>query len=105
MDTFKERSRADIQVEFFDPAGAPAVPTTITYSTYCESTHSTIKTDVAVATPAASITITLDANDNAIQDPTSASEIKVLTIKSTYGTGDEANDQYRYSVENLSRVS
>lgn len=103
MDEVKERSRSDITVAFTDPAGAPAVPTTVTYSTKCRSTGTAIKTNTSV-TPAASVTITLDATDNTIQNAANPHEFKVLTVKSTYGIGDECNDEYVYKVLNLSNV-
>jgi hypothetical protein len=103
MDEFNERSRADIAVAFTDPAGAPVVPATITYSTKCRTTGTPIKADIPV-TPAASVTITLDSADQAIQNSANPYELKVLTIKSTYGVGDECNDEYVYRVKNLSGV-
>ena len=103
MNIIKERSRADITVSFTDPTGAPAVPATVTYSTKCTTTGIAIKTNVTI-TPAASVKIILDASDNAIQNTANATEIKALTVKSTYGIGDECNDEYVYSVINLSGV-
>jgi hypothetical protein len=104
MDTVNERSSAYITVNFLDKTGAPAVPSTVTYSTKCRSTGTAIKTDVTV-TPAASVQITLDALDSAIQDSSNNTEIKVLTVKASYGANDECNAEYVWQVKNLTGVS
>ena len=104
METVNENSRADYTVAFTDPSGVAAIPTSITYSTYCKTTGTAIKTDTAVASPAASITITLDSLDNAIQSTANAYETKVLTIKASYGSTDKCNAEVEYRVKNLQRV-
>ncbi|MBI3902776.1 MAG: hypothetical protein HY306_07525 [Nitrosomonadales bacterium] len=78
MDIVNEKTSAYITVSFLDKNGAPAVPTSITYSTRCLSTGAQIKNAINV-TPAASIQITLDALDNAIQAAQNPSELKLLT--------------------------
>lgn len=103
MDIVNERSSAYITVAFLDKNGAPAIPTSITYSTRCTSTGTAIKSNVTV-TPASTIIITLDALDNAIQNTSNSSENKLLTVRSTYGTNDECNDEYAWSVKNLTGV-
>jgi hypothetical protein len=103
MDLINERTTAYVRVDFTDASGIGAVPATVTYSTKCKTTGTAIKTNVAV-TPAASVTITLDALDNAIQNSASQSEEKLLTVRATYGTNDENNAEYRWRVKNLSGV-
>jgi hypothetical protein len=103
MDIVKERSTAYISVSFVDKNGAAAVPSTVTYSTKCTTTGTAIKTNVSV-TPASTVTITLDSLDNTIQNANNNSEQKALTVRSSYGTNDECNDDYFWSVSNLLSV-
>lgn len=103
MDIVNEKSTAYVTVAFSDKAGAPAIPATVTYSTKCKTTGTAIKTNVAVA-PAASVEITLDALDNAIQTPANAAEDKLLTVRATYGVNDECNSDYTWRVKNLGGV-
>jgi len=103
MDLVNERSTAYVSVSFVDKDGAPATPLTVTYSTKCKATGTAIKTNVSV-TPAPTVTITLDALDNAIQSASNASEEKLMTVRSTYGANDECNDEYTWRVKNLSGV-
>lgn len=103
MDIINERSTAYIEVAFTDKDGAAAIPASVTYSTKCKATGTAIKTNVAV-TPAATVTITLDATDNTIQTATNQYEDKLLTVKATYAAGDECNSEYTWRVNNLSGV-
>ncbi|MBI3901856.1 MAG: hypothetical protein HY306_02765 [Nitrosomonadales bacterium] len=66
----------------------------------CLSTGAQIKNAINV-TPAASIQITLDALDNAIQAAQNPSELKLLTVHAVYGSNDECNDECRWQVKNL----
>lgn len=103
MDIVNEKTTAYVTVAFTDKAGAPAIPTAVTYSTKCKTTGTAIKTNVAV-TPAASVEIVLDALDNAIQAAANQSEEKLLTVKATYGANDECNSDYAWRVKNLEGV-
>jgi hypothetical protein len=103
MDIVPEGSSSYVTVTFKDKDGNLAVPLSVTYSTYCNTTGTAIKTNVAL-TPASSIVITLNALDNAIIVQSNSSEEKVLTVKSNYGVNDNANDEYVYQVKNLKGV-
>ena len=103
MDFVNERSAAYITVSFTDQTGAPATPSTITYSTKCLSTGIAIKTNVSV-TPASSIVITLDALDSAIQNTLNDIEEKLLTVNAVFNVNDESHDEYHWFVKNLSGV-
>lgn len=103
MDIVNEKSSSYVTVDFTDQTGAAAIPAAITYSTKCKTTGIAIKTNIAV-TPASSITIKLDALDNAIQTTTNQSEDKLLTVHATYGASDECNDEYVWRVKNLDGV-
>jgi ribulose kinase len=100
MDVVNEKSSSDITVSFFDKTGTPAVPVSITYSTKCMTTGTAIKTAIAV-TPAAVITISLDALDSAIQNSMNSVENKLLTVQATYGIYDQCNDDYTWQVRNM----
>jgi hypothetical protein len=103
MDIVNEKSTAYITVDFTDKTGAPAIPAAVTYSTKCKTTGVAIKTNVPL-TPAASVQITLDALDNAIQTATRQSEDKLLTVRAVYGANDECNSEYTWRVKNLDGV-
>lgn len=100
METINERCRSDITAAFTGLDGLPSTPASVKYSTRCLTTGAAIKTDVVVS-PASSVTITLDAEDNAIRTPANPFEFKVLTVKATYGVNDECNAEYTYRVKNL----
>lgn len=103
MDIINERSSAYIEVAFTDKTGAAAIPASVTYSTKCKTTGTAIKTNVSVNT-AATVTITLDSADNAIQSAANSTEDKLLTVRATYGAGDECNAEYVWRVTNLEGV-
>ncbi len=103
MDIVNERSTAYVEVAFTDRSGVAAIPATVTYSIKCKTTGAAIKTNVSV-TPATTVTITLDAADNAIQSASNQSEEKLLTVKASYGAADECNAEYSWRVRDLSGV-
>jgi hypothetical protein len=103
MDIINEQSTAYVTVSFTDKTNAPAVPSTITYSTRSVTTGTAIKTGISV-TPAASIEITLDALDTTIQNPANQYEDAMLTVHSTYGNNDNCNNEYPYRIKNLGGI-
>lgn len=103
VDTVNERTTSYVTTTFLDRSGVPAVPNSVTYSTRCKTTGIAIKTNVSV-TPASSVVITLDAADSAIQNQANASEDKALTVRASYGSNDECNSEYLWTVMNLSGV-
>ena len=104
MDFVNERTTANVTVAFQDANGAPATPASVTYSTQCVTTGVPIKNNQNVVGPASTITIVLDALDNAIQNQANPQEIKRLTVRAVYNTNDECNSEYVYAVNNLAGV-
>jgi len=102
--TVPEKTTAYLTVSFFDKAGAPAVPSSVTYRIDDLITNTQILADTAL-TPAASIEITLTPAQNAILNDANANEPKRVTVKASYGATDGLNDEYTYNVKNLSGVS
>lgn len=103
-DIINEKTTAYIDISFLDRNGKLATPTSATYSTYCKTTKTAIKTAAAISSIASQVTITLDALDNAIQNTANATEDKVLTVMATYNTNDQLNSDYNYTIKNLQGV-
>ena len=102
--TVPEKTTAYLTVSFFDKAGAPAVPSSVTYRIDCVTTNAQILADTPL-TPAASIEITLTPAQNAILNQANAKESKRVTVKASYGASDGLNDEYVYVVKNLAGVT
>ena len=100
MDYINEKTTAYVDIVFYDRNGLPATPNSITYSTYCKTTGTPIKTNVSVAA-ASQITIILDALDSTIINTANPSEVKVLTVKASYNLNDALNSEYNWTVTNL----
>ena len=103
VDVVNERTTAYLTVSFKDKTGALVAPSTVTYSVYCMSNAQELRADTSLA-PGATVEIVLGASDNAIVNAANGRERRRVTVKSTYGAGDELNDQFEYYVQNLERA-
>jgi hypothetical protein len=63
-----------------------------------------VKVDTSVPS-ASSIEIEMLATDTAIIDQSNATERRLVTVKATYGAGDDVNDEYEYDIENLCKIT
>lgn len=99
-----ERSGGYLTVAFTDKAGAPAIPTGVTYSVWCATNQQQVRPATSVYA-AASIEIQLDAGDTAILNPKRAYETRLVTVSATFSSGDECHDQFEVRVRNLGRLA
>lgn len=103
VDVVNERTTAYLTVSFKDKTGALVAPSTVTYNVFCMTNNQELRADTPLGA-ASSIEITLNASDNAIVNQANGRERRRVTVKSTYGIGDELNDQFEYYVQNLERA-
>lgn len=96
-----ERTSAYLTVTFRDKTGAAVSPSSVNYRIDCLTTGAAVRGLTGI-TPGASVEITLDADDNAVQVAANVREIRRVTVSATYGAGDEVNAQYDYEIVNLS---
>lgn len=96
-----ERSAAWLTVSFKDKDRVLATPVSVTYRVDCITTGTVIRAITAL-TPASSIEIALTPDDNRIIADANQRELRRVTVKAVYGSGDEIVDQYDYAVDNLS---
>jgi len=95
-----EGSSANIVVDFLDANGVAAVPSAVTYRIDCVTTGQIVRADTAL-TPAASITVAVVPADTQILSSANSVEEKRLTVKATFGAGDNFNGEFVYYVKNL----
>lgn len=99
----REKSAQRINVTFDDIAGAPAVPTTVSYAVHCLATGNVLQAFTS-ATPGNPTLITVGATINTIQNANNEREGRRLTIKANEGLSDALNDEYVYEVVNLEAI-
>lgn len=105
MQSINEKSSGYLEVALFDRAGAPAVPSSVTYRIDCLTSGDLVRTWTA-ATPAAVVQITLTPTDNAMRRESSATEKRRVTLVASYGAGleDQMTSEFDYQVRNLKFV-
>lgn len=106
MNIVNKSSTSYVTISLKDKAGAAAAPTAITYRIDCLTTGFNVRPWTAVA-PAASVEITLTADDNAIVEESNQRERRRITVVAAYGAGgdDQIVDEYDYEVRNLKFAS
>ena len=104
IDIIREESTGWLTATFLDKDGVAAIPSTVRYRVDCKTNASAIR-GWTVVSPASSVEITLTPSDSAIHDATQQFEEHVVTVEATFGSGDEANEEYTYHVKNLDYVS
>lgn len=98
--TINEGSSGTLSIEFLDEAGAPAVPSSISYRIDCATNDVAIRADTAIA-PASSIDLALTPDDTRIVAQSHRVERRRVTLVATFGPGDQLTQDYEYSVRNL----
>lgn len=104
LEVVNEGSSAYLTATFKDKDGQQVAPSAVTYRIDCLTSGTEIKGDTAI-TPAPSVEIHLTATDNAIQGQENEKELRLVTVKATYGTDDAVNASYPYYVRNLKKVT
>lgn len=104
MESVNEKNTSYLKVDFKDKDGLPAVPLSVLYSVMDKASGTVIRADTSISA-AASITITLTATDNTIQNVANRTETRVVTVKATYGAGDLMNEDFEYELVNLAQVT
>ena len=99
-----EGSSGDLTASFYNSAGQPDVPTTVTVQIQCLTNNQEIRAEQAVS-PASSILIPITRTENRIINQANQIERRRVTVRTTYGAEDGLNDQYDYVVRNLSQVT
>jgi hypothetical protein len=100
-DTVNEKSSATLKVEFFDNAGAAAVPTTISYRIDNDADGTEIKDDTAVSPVASTVNILLTATDNRIVNSAVERELHKVTVTATFGANEQTVNEFKLTVRNL----
>lgn len=101
--TVNEETTSYLEVDFHDKSGELQAPATVSYRIDCLTTGEPVKGDTSI-TAAGSVEIEIEANENAIRDPSNAREWKRVTVTATFGPNDRINDQFNYWVRNLSAI-
>jgi hypothetical protein len=106
--TAREKGTFTIPVSFTDEDDAAVIPDSITWSlSRTDGSIVNSREDVAVASPAASVNITLSGNDLAIL--TDSDIDRIFTVKIVYDSdiGDNLpqNDQDTFTIKPLSQVA
>jgi hypothetical protein len=101
MDTINEKSTAIVTASFKNESGVAFTPTQAWYSLYCETSNTEIKADTELTGLGTTKDIEITPTENKIQSSANTSEVKVLTVRFTYGVAKQGTGQYRYLVTNL----
>jgi hypothetical protein len=104
MKHVNEGTTSYLTISCKDKDGVLAAPSAVSYSVYCLTTKQEVRA-VTVLAPAAQIEITLTPADTAILATGNKSERKRVTVVASYGAGDGVNDDYDFTVDNLSGVA
>ena len=104
LDRVNEGSFYDVTANFLDSANAPTVPDSVRYKIDCETSGKAIRGWTSV-TPAATVTITATAAENAIVSDINRSETKVMTIQVDQGTDRQYNSNRKWLVLNLKGIT
>lgn len=102
-DSIQERSSLTVNPYFWDDSTNPwtaNTPTTVDYRLDCLSTGANLIGWTTV-TPAASVSITVPANSNAIQNDYNQYERKQLTVRMNGGLTNAYQTPFTYDVQNL----
>ncbi len=100
----KEQSVCYITVSFYDKTGALATPTSATWEVHDKSSGQVMQAATNMTPIASQYEIEILSSVNTLVDPAHGKEIRVLTIKATYGVGKSVLDEFEYEVIGLSFV-
>jgi hypothetical protein len=99
-----ERSTSWLTVSFFDIAGLPAIPDSVTYRVDDQGSGTAIRAATSLVT-AAVITVKLSPTDNRILNSVNEYEYREITVQAFFGGADECNEHAVYRVKNLTFLS
>ena len=102
--TVNEGTTSYVTASFYDNNDVLAVPTTIQYRIDCLTNNQQVK-DWTSVTADSAVTITISSTENALINQRQSTETRVVTIKATYGSGDEVTEEYQYGVTNLNFIT
>ncbi len=100
--TFNEGSYVTVTAKFYDGDTA-TTPSTARYRVDCETTRKPLL-EWTEATPGTSITISVPATLNYMQDQAHTRERKVVTVEANYGTSTAYTNRIKYEIVNLQGV-
>ena len=83
-----------MRIDFVDRNGAPAVPTTATYSITDVDTGAEIRAATALTTPSASVELVITPAETAIHTQGRAFERRLVRVVATYGADDVLVTEY-----------
>ncbi len=95
-----EGSRLPLEIELRDYTNAAVVPTTLRYRIDCDTTGKALVAWTTLS-PASSISLTVPASANAIQNRCNPTEIKVITFEADAGTDNAFTSEHKWQVINL----
>ena len=102
--TFNELSEVTITVRAIDRNGAVFSPDNARYRLDDLDSKTAIIAWTTL-TPSTSMTITIPAASNAMQNANNAEEVKVLTVETNHGKTTAHPEEYKYKLKNLAFVS
>jgi hypothetical protein len=98
-----EKTTAYLTAVFNDKDDVPQIPNSASYQVHNPETGKEVRA-TTVLTPASTIEITLDKNDNTLVD-TLVSEPRKVTVSAVYGALDEVHNIFEYNVEALQFIA
>jgi hypothetical protein len=104
LDRVNEGSFYVVTATFLDSSNAAIVPDSVRYKIDCETSGKAIRGWTSV-TPAATVTITATASENAIVNGGNRSETKVMTIQADQGADRQYTSNRKWSVLNLQGIT
>lgn len=105
LDRVNERSTSIVTLTFRDENGAAVTPGAASYRIDDVASGTEILDDTAF-TPSSDIhQLTISDTQNRILTAANVREERLVTISITYGTGRKLNQEYRYYVMNLTKIT
>jgi hypothetical protein len=95
-----EGSTAWLTVQFYDRAGAPEIPASVTYRIWDVASSIEIVPSTSL-TPGSSVEITLTSDDNRILDDTLYREARKVIVTAGFAGSETLNQDYVYHVRNI----
>ena len=102
--TVNEGSTAYLTVNFKDKDGNALAPSSATWQVHDMRSGQVMQEETAIPGVGAVTTITIPPAVNAIVKPANPKEVRRVTVKAAYGSGQAINAEYDYTVINLAFV-
>ncbi len=100
-----EKKSITLLAEFFDDNGEAVQPSSGSYRIDDVSSGDEVKGDTPFTPTGVTHEIKITAAENAIVNSAKKSEVKRVTVSWNYGIGKDSNDEYKYKVINLTKVT